>query len=303
MRGVRFLALSAGVASLSIAARGGVFSSYNLFVTGGLQNNSQDIEGRAMIGGNLTGGAPTVGTRLTPASDYVGQSVLVVGGNINVSQINLQAGNLVRQGSRSGGLNFNGVQQTEIVTNVSSLVSAATSEIFGTSSFMHTLAANSTASFPSGQPGPVTFNATPSGPDNLAVFNVSAANIFNNNLIQQYNLNLGGASSIIINVSGTTVNVNNGNFTGNWATAFARSHVIWNFYEATNIVIDRNFDGAILAPLAHISNSTAIDGSVYAASFTQSGEVHLPLYGGYVPAPGAAAFFGVCGTILARRRR
>lgn len=306
MRFVRFAAVSAAVAASFTVAQASVFSTYNLVVTGNLQNNNQDIEGTALVGGNLSGGVVTVGLRLTPASSYVGQSVLTVGGNITASGVHLQAGNLLRQGTRSGTLDFNGGGsgvQSDIVTNVSSIVSNAASEISSTSSYLRTLSANSSATFPSGQPGPVTFTATPSGPGNIAIFNVSAANVFNNSLIQQFDLSTGGASSIIINVSGTTVNVNNGNFSGNWATPFARANVLWNFYEATTINIDRNFDGAILAPLAHLTNSTAIDGSVFVSSFTQNGEVHLPFYGGFVPAPGAMAMLGLGGLVMTRRRR
>ncbi len=306
MRFVRFAAISAALATSLASAHASVFASYNLVVSGNLQNNSQDIEGRALVGGNLTGGAVTVGLRLSPASNFVGQSVLTVGGNINVSAINLQAGNVVRQGTRSGNLNFNGGGsgvQSDIVSNVASIASGAASEIASTSAYLRTLSSNSSATFPNGQPGPVNFVATPSPAASIAIFNVSAANIFNNSLIQQYNLTTGGASSIIINVSGTTVNLNNGNFTGNWTSAFARAKVLWNFYEATSITLDRNFNGAILAPNAHLTNSTAIDGSVFVYSFTQNGEVHLPLYTGFVPAPGAIALMGLGGLALTRRRR
>lgn len=306
MRSVRFLVLATSVVALSSLANAGVFSTYNLVVTGNLQNNNQDIEGTALVGGNLSGGIVTVGNKLLPASNYLGTPVLTVGGNISTSGIHLQAGNLVRQGSRSGTLDFNGggsAVQSDIVSNVSSIVSSATTEIANASTYFHSLTANSIATFPSGQPAAVNYNATPSGPGNIAVFNVSAANVFNNSLIQQINLNAGNASSIVINVSGSTVNFNTGNFASSFTTTFARSNVIWNFFEATSITLDRNFNGALLAPNAHLTNSTAIDGSVFVASFTQNGEVHLPLYGGVVPAPGSLALLGLGGLAISRRRR
>ncbi len=137
----------------------------------------------------------------------------------------------------------------------------------------------------------------------VAVFNVSAANVFNNSLIQQIELNAGSATSVVINVSGTTVNFTNGNMVGAWTSAFARSKVIWNFWEATSIFFDRNFNGAVLAPNAHLRNTTAIDGSVFVLSIQQDGEVHLPNYTGFVPAPGSLALLGAAGVLAARRRR
>ena len=72
-----------------------------------------------------------------------------------------------------------------------------------------------------------------------------------------------------------------------------------------SITLDRNFNGAILAPLANLQNSTAIDGSVWVKSFTQSGEVHLPNFTQYttIPAPGAASLMALGGLLIVRRRR
>jgi choice-of-anchor A domain-containing protein len=280
------------------------FTQYNLVVTGNLNNQSQDIEGSAFIGGNLSGGAVNVGTRLTPAASFVGTDVLTVGGMISSSGINLQAGNLRRGGSRSGFLNLNGggpgVQFDIVDSGVSTTAASLAAQMASTSSFLAGLTPNSTAQVPSGQPGPVNFNATP-GPDGIAVFNVSGAQVFGS-LAQQINLNAGSASSIIINVTGN-VNWNSGNMVGAWTGAFARSRVLWNFVDATNINLDRNFNGAILAPLAALTNTTAIDGSVFVASFTQRGEVHLPRYEGYIPTPGAAGLLALGGLVAARRRR
>jgi choice-of-anchor A domain-containing protein len=145
------------------------------------------------------------------------------------------------------------------------------------------------------------FIATP-GLDGVAVFSISASTL-TSSLVQQYELVTGGATSIVINVTGSSASFNAGNFVGNWQNAAVRATTIWNFSQATSLTIDRNFNGAILAPSAHLTNSTAIDGSVFVGSMTQNGEVHLPGYTGVVPAPGTALLAGLGGLIMAARHR
>lgn len=280
------------------------FTDFNLVVTSNLQNNSQDVEGRTYVGGNLSGGSPTMAKNLTPAANFVGIDTLVVGGNTSVGNINLQSGDYRRGGTRSGNLNKNGVNQQEIVdANLASRTANLASQMASTSAYLQGLAANSSVTLPSGgQPGAVKYNLAPVG--GTAVFNVLASDVFNSNLIQQIEL-LGSATTIIVNVAGTTVNFNTGNFVGNWLNSGVRASTIWNFYQATSINLDRNFNGAILAPLAHLQNSTAIDGSVFVKSFTQTGEVHLPNFSqtNSIPVPGAAGVLALSGLVVMRRRR
>lgn len=281
------------------------FTDFNLVVTGNLQNNSQDVEGRTYVGGNLSSsGSPTLAKNLTPAANFVGIDTVIVGGTTSVGNINLQSGNFRRGGSRSGNLNFNGVSQQDIVDNTLAARTAnLVSQMASTSSYLQSLTANSSVTLPSGgQPGAVKYTLSPVG--GTAVFSVLASNVFNSNLIQQIEL-LGSATTIIINVAGTTVNFNTGNFVGNWLNAGVRASTIWNFYQATSINLDRNFNGAILAPLANLQNSTAIDGSVFVKSFTQNGEIHLPNFSqtNTIPVPGAAGVLALGGLVAMRRRR
>ena len=62
--------------------------------------------------------------------------------------------------------------------------------------------------------------------------------------------------------------------------------MIWNFYEETNGVTfdNKSFNGSVLAPFSAIKTDTqSFQGSIYAESLTQGGEVHQYLYQGYVP--------------------
>lgn len=297
-RSLAAVALLAGGA-LSCAVQASVLNDWNLVVTGNLTSNSE-VEGRAFIGGNLGGPASNYAIKLQP-SQWLGQDTLVVGGNINATNINIKAGNVRVGGSVNGNVNFNGGGSLFQDPSVASMGSTIAAELQAASAGYLSLAANSVAQIPSGQPGQVRFNATPV--NGLAVFNVQGSSVFSNPLTQSIDLSAAGASAIVINVSGTSINFNSGNFVGGWNTAFARANVIWNFYEATSISLDRAFNGAILAPKAHLSNSTNIDGSVFVSSFAQSGEVHLPTYTGFViPTPGAAVL-ALAGLVVAARRR
>lgn len=295
-----FALAAAIVAGAAASADAGIITSFNQVVLGNLSTN-HDTEGNAFIGGTLSGSAANFGTHLD-RNTWRTLDVLTVGGNTTLGNINLNAGNYRRQGSRSGNFNNNGGGLEIVDASVTSRINGYRNELVATSNFLGGLAANSTIQAPSGQPGPLRFIANPGGPDNVAIFTITAAQLASG-LVQQIDLVRNGASSIIINVTGSSLNFASGNFSGDWANSAVRSTTLWNFTSATSINLDRNWNGAILAPNASLTNSTAIDGSVFVASMTQNGEVHLPGYTGYIPTPGTAALMGLGGLFAARRRR
>ncbi|MBN8644939.1 MAG: choice-of-anchor A family protein [Planctomycetes bacterium] len=301
---IRLAAAIAGL-GLSLASAGaGVLNDYNLIVLSNLDSNSE-VEGRAYVGGSIVGGdSSNYGTMLFPRSAYADVDVLTVVGSISSGNpLQIEAGDLRLGGSLGRLVNFNGAGgNLENDPGVGSTLAGVSAALAGASASMLTLTADSTASLPGPQPGPLVFNCNPGG-DGVAVFSVSGSQVFSNSLVQQIELNLNGASAVVINVSGTSINFNQGNMVGAWNTAFARANVIWNFHEATNILIDRAMNGAVLAPLAHLRNNTVIEGSTFVSSMFQRGEVHLPGYTGYVPTPGAAGVLALAGVVAGRRRR
>ena len=301
----------AGVALLGVNAPTAEASTPNLLGEWSLiafenASSNSNNQGRAWIGGNLTGSASDYGTRLN-RNLFRPQDILRVGGSIQVSNINMEAGSIRHGGSITGNTNFNGGGQRFAASSVASLMPAARGQLLWNSNFLRQMTATSTLTIPTGQPGPLNFNAVPasSGPSaGVAVFNVSGASVFNNSRVQQMDVNFGAATSIVINVSGTTINWTNGNMIGNLATDFARARIIWNFFEATSINLQgRAFSGAILAPLAHLTHEGVISGSVAVKSIDQRSEIHLPSFVGYIPSPGAAAALVMGGLIASRRRR
>lgn len=289
---------SAALVSASSAAP--VFTDFNLVTFGNLDSTSE-VEGRAAIGGTLSGTASNYGTKLTPAGSFLSTDVLLVGGNISAGNINLNAGNARRGGSRSGNLNLNGGGSEFVDGSTAAQVASLAAQASAASTFLKNLATTNTVSIPSGSPGPVNFTA---GPSAVSVFAINGNALFHNSNVQQIDIAFGSASSVIINVAGTNITFDQGNFVGNFNSAFARSRVLWNFYEATTInFTSKAVNGAVLAPLANVSFQGVIEGSLWAKSVTQRGEVHLPLYTGYIPTPGTLGLAAVGGLLIARRRR
>src|SRR5262249_31932976 len=125
-------------------------------------------------------------------------------------------------------------------------------------------AANNSPTIPSGQPGPLKFTVTQTDACGAAVFSI-AGSLPPHGTVQQIELDPGSAQTIVINVSGTSINWSSGNMVSQFTDTFWRARVLWNFYEATSIQFNsRDMMGAVLAPLANITTSANIDGSVVA---------------------------------------
>ncbi len=147
------------------------------------------------------------------------------------------------------------------------------------------------------------------------VFNVNET-IFSKNELA-YNF-LNASTPVIINVKHSSCTANcsyamTSNFTGD--VGRYNRNVIWNFVDAGSVVLDRQFQGSVLAYLADLQ-SNVIEGSVVAKNFTQTNEIHLGTFNrndansfvltGAVPEPAnwllMIAGFGLIGGTMRRRR-
>jgi choice-of-anchor A domain-containing protein len=299
---------AAAAAVMSGVANADPLNQYNLTVLGNMTGSS-DVEGTAFIGGNLNG-TSNFGTQLS-ASDYSGQNVLTVLGsigNLSSTDIQLNTGNLLLGGSVAAGsqVNYNG-GGTLVKSPLPSL-SQIQSEVSADQKTLENLTQSSTYTAPtSGQN--VTLDAIP-GNGGVAVFSISASDLFGNSNVQSLNINTNGASEVVINLTGQTVNANV-NFVGNFTLTNADSTVIWNFVNATSISVGAEFHGAILAPNAELTNSSPVDGSVVVGSLDAQSEIHLPLFtpiintGTPTPEPASLAILalGIAGLSFKRLRR
>lgn len=276
-------------------------SDYSVIVSGDL-NTSSDIEGRTLVGGNLTGSnSMNLALRLqnnVPSSLFI----LQVAGDIQSGNpINLNAGSIELGGSIGRQVNFNG--GGSLVSNPGVSYNGIFNQLDNASATLASLSANSLASIPTGQPGSLKFSANPDQ-NGTAVFSYGGSEIFSNSNVQQIEIDLNSASTVVFNISGKDITWNNGNMVGAFTDIAVRESVIWNFYEAETIDFQsRNFMGQVLAPNATVTTAGNIDGSIYAKSLTTTAEVHLPSYNGtLVPEPSSAALLGLAGLVVVFRR-
>lgn len=297
----------------SNGGNGQVATTPGVLVGGSVGTLNPNVNGMAIdIGGSLGGGNLNLSN---------GQ-VVNVGGNVGANVAGTNGATLNVGGTVTGARNFNGATVNENLGGGWNAASTAqviateaatlTADLTALSGALRDLAlVNNPSSFVSGGQGPI-FNAV-NGGNGYALFNV-AGSVFNSGEIAF--TQSGGPMPIIVNVSGTSINWT-ANAVGGY-NASLNPFLIWNFYEATSINISRGTFGSILAPLATLANSTAIEGSVVVRNLVQGGEVHLGTYnghndflddgntpGGVIPEPSTwmmlIAGFGLVGVSMRRR--
>jgi choice-of-anchor A domain-containing protein len=252
-------------------------SEYNLVVLNNLYTTSE-VEGKTLVGGDLSG-TSNYGTRITQNA-IVPETTLIVGGNIAAgTTINANGQTVVVGGTNNGTVN-----SKALLTNTTTLdFDLVKSEFTNFSGYLSELAVNSTLSSPTTQPGAASFQIGSDVNNGIAVFSIDQADFFGNSKIQQYDVSSTSASTVVINVSGTTINgVNALNPVGSFNNSSFYSNVIWNFYEATSITLNTLFQGSLIAPFADLTSSTPIQGSVIVNNYYQNGEVHLPSFNGTI---------------------
>jgi choice-of-anchor A domain-containing protein len=289
IRLIGILAATLAAGSVPSLATADFIHDYNLIVTGTLTTKGGEVQGRAAVGTleviNATNFA------FQNPSNYAGSYGLVVGTAItgtdhNPNEVKVKGGDALLPsnpfnvvGISGGGTIFTGPGSAAAAAQ---LLHDAGIEMNAYSHIYAAMAANSTVAGPiNGQPGPVYFNATANAPDGIAVFNIDAS-LFSSNTSQSYQLNTAaGDSTYIINVSGTSVNFNQGNFLSGFNLGGkGNPNVLFNFYEATSIIAQQNFYGAVLAPLATVTSLNTQEGSLFVKNLTMSKEVHLPQFTG-----------------------
>ncbi len=287
---------SASAGPLTAAA---ILGDYNVVIAGNATTTA-DIEGAAAIGGNFSGA--TIYNN-PPALRPSGALALTVFGSTSGNSINIDnSGNAYVAGSKGAPISFNG---GGYAASPGTTIASDFAPLQALSSSLAGLTPTGTLPSPGNNE---VITATP-GAGGVAVFDLTASQL---SAIPSFSINLNGATSVIFNVGGSTVNFSANDESG---TAYA-DDIIWNFYQATSVDIVTQIGGAVFAVDAHVTNSNQIDGTLVANSWTGQGELHdypfTPALPGTptgsdslpIPEPGTLPLFGaaLAGLLFVRRR-
>ena len=310
---IRHFVLPAAIAATSFFSIGAhaaldanqTLNQFNAIVFGNVVSNSH-VDGRTWVGGNVTGGDYVQHSSDTPASSYAGLTVkgnasnlhvnglgAVIGGNFNNSIVNTGStvvlGNVVNSNlngsayiaGTSSGSNFNGGKLASPSSLMQSSIDAVDSTDFysvlsNTSDSLRQLG-NTSDVIVNGNKA--TFSAVADG-SGLAVFNLTDAQATQIFGLGEFDFLLNGASTVVINSSLQNITIG-ANFLGGSAQTIGSS-VIWNFYDATNITLNNQFGGSVLAVDATLTNNQNIEGGVFVKNLHQNGEIHLQPFNGNV---------------------
>ncbi|MGY6635410.1 MAG: choice-of-anchor A family protein [Alkalilacustris sp.] len=286
----------ASAASLGVAE---LLSTFNVVTEGNLQVQSQEIEGRAYVGGNLTGGTVQFGIRNVPGG---ADDVVIVRGNLAVATINMQnGGNLRVAGAGTGTVELNagdpalGTRTARFGGAFDGLANQGTvqSNLGSDDAFQ--------AGFPvvdfdylrneslrlSRLPGTAVDTSNPNTlqffggttPTDLTVLTVDIASLMSGSFFVDNQ----AAGTLLINVSGE-VGTFGMNPAGDNALA-AAENVLWNFFEATEIAVNTVIVGSVLAPNARMTGfGGSSESSIIAQSLLlDSGELHSRPFAGELP--------------------
>lgn len=275
-------------------------NQFNLIVFGSAVSSSH-VDGRAYVGGSVSGGNYAQHAQRMPDSPYAG---LTVGGA--ASGVNVNGGGISVGGSLSGAninkgsayvaggatsTNFNGgayVRGPEAFNNfnggrLSEAPGLPTPEGIKTSMLdlsQELSQRGSTGSTVELGDRKAVFNAV-AGADGVAVFDLTggiAEELFRRG---EFVFNTGNAGLIVFNIDALALD-----FAVNFLNGSAQQIgglAVWNFYNATDLIIHNQFGGSVLAPNARFTNYNNIEGTVVANSLVQRGEIHLQPFRGAFP--------------------
>ena len=263
----------AGFAAQAAPTTSELISGVNAFTLGNF-STGHDVEGPAIVGGNLSGNGTFMNLGVPMGVSLAGFGSVNVFGSAGSSSFNAN-GLAVKVGAANSGSSFSGAASVTYNASFPSTKTELWSQVTTLSSGLSGLAATSTALPAAGSNNAVisAVPATVNGFANVAVIDITAS------LLGSYpslSVALNGASTVIINVSG--------NYAAqpNWQNGAAwRSSVIWNFENASNVALGATgIQGTVLAPFANVSNGTPIDGGLFAASYAGNGELHYKPFTG-----------------------
>ena len=327
-----FSALALIAAASSAFAAGGNASQgltdlqdLNLIVFGDVTGGGQDTEGKAFIGGNLGNGTFNIASAhgYTEASSSF--ATLTVGGNqtgnININNFNSAAGGALgaKIGGNAGTVSINGTPSdlevggsvdnynangqtynknlgSNFKSGITNQTATFVSDLKALSSALGALAQTTGSSYSNPDQNTNNFIAKDGG-KGYAIITITAAQMAsaNNFTYSLASVAGGGYIPTVINVTG--VGANGLTVKANSNNSAYDQYVLFNYVDAQNITFQNQVSGSVLAPLANISNSSPLEGSVVAANFAQNGEVHIANFLGQAVVAGHDPSQGLRGAV------
>ena len=310
-RGIAAVALVAPLLVATLPAHAAVLTAddiltqFNAVVSNNFSTNS-DVEGR-LVAGNIHNSSSSTfyekPNSSSAPSSFQGVNALTIQ---SCPGCNVDHGGGVNFVTSNGGtFNLNGGGSVS-KNSPSFAMSDFTTPLNALQAKLAAMIANSNFSSPNNNS--LVFDVTPNA-SGTAVFDMTAAQLAGGPG-DNYNItfaNEASASTIVINVTGSFTEGGGENFNGD---TYLNEHVIWNFENATAVNV-KSWHGAVLAGDASVTNSSPMEGFLYAENFTGRGELHsFPFDGsvsGAVPEPSTWAMmalgFAGLGFLGFRRRR
>jgi len=282
------------VASSASAASAATWTDFNAVIRNDLSSVG-DVEGAALVGGNVSGNNIFGSLGTSPSGLTLG-----VGGNV-VGNLNLNSGDARIGGAVTSNVNNNGggsIAQGDAA--VAGFIDTIWNEAVAASASFGGLTANSSTSVDPGNK--LRFDAMDGA--GYAVFNINASAFSS---YQEFVLQRDGASTIVINVSGGASDIDVFATMNSFTSSSA--DVVWNFLDAAGTIdVNRQIEGSVLATRALLRQTAVIEGTVVALGAEMNGqEFHLPSFNGQtpvipLPAPAGLATAGLALVAAGRRR-
>lgn len=268
-----------GFMAASTSVFAGPLNDYNLILSGDLaiSGGSGHIHGKAFIGGDLSGSNPEFGADLNRPLNKNNYTVEVAGDLNAGNKATFFAGRVAYGGDNNLGNKYECqggfVNNKGCIDQVSGLDTKKTdlfNQLTAESNYYKNLISTGVVNNSDLNQSKFVYSGAAT---DLAVFNITGASLFNSN---GWDAILGSAKNIVINVSGTNINMtHNVNLMGNLGNSSIYDNVLWNFYEATTVTFNNRWAGSVLAVNAVIDiKNSDFDGSVAAKSYIGNGQIH-----------------------------
>ncbi len=271
-------AVACAPAKADVISVSDILTQFNAVVSGSFQTTS-DVEGR-LVAGSIDKGATFYNdpNAKSAASSFQAVNAVKI---TNCKSCNVDNGGSVNYvTSNSGKFSFDagsGQPKGSLVQNSPSFaMSDFTTPLDALESQLSSMVANSYVN--SSNPNNFKFVVTPDA-SGIAVFDVAASQLAG--ISNMLSFTGATAKTIIVNVTGSVGYTFTQKFNFN-PSAYIDEHVIWNFEDAGTLNF-KQWGGSILAGDATVTNSSPLNGFLYAANFNGKAELHDNPFLGTMP--------------------